>query len=141
MIAKGTPLVHFYEVFFEDKTKKPLALVYKIVGYGEFIRRDGMWLPFDDVDPDVFDGAEYVVLERSDAKKLNLVEKFDNSEHVSRDEVFKHGTDKYDDCEIIEKNGDLAVTDEDRERAKKLYPRQTEWSDEDLEMMKALGHL
>lgn len=96
MISKGTKLVHFYEVFFEDKTKKPLALVYKIAGYGEFIRRDGMWLPFDDVDFDVFDGAEYVVLERSDEKKLMLQEKFDNNEDVSRDEVFKYGTDKYD---------------------------------------------
>lgn len=96
MIAKGNKLVDFVEVFFEDKTKKPLALVYKIAGYGEFIRRDEMWLPFDDVDPDVFDGAEYIVLERSDAKKLNLVEKFDKNEDVSRDEVFKYGTDKYD---------------------------------------------
>jgi hypothetical protein len=97
MIAKGTKLTNFVQVYFEDKTAKPLALVYKIAGYGEFIRRDGKWLPFNTVDANVFDGSEYITLERSDAKKLKLREKFDNNEDVSRDEVFKYGTDKYDD--------------------------------------------
>jgi hypothetical protein len=97
MIANGTKLTHYVEVFFADKTKKPLALVYKIAGYGEFVRQDGKWLPFDNVDPDSFDGAEYIVLETSDARKLGLKSKFDNNEDISRDEVFKYGTDKYDD--------------------------------------------
>lgn len=97
MISKGTKLTNYVEVYFADKTKKPLALVYKILGYGEFIRRDGKWVPFDNVDPDVFDGAEYIALETADARKLNLKAKFDNNEDVSRDEVFKYGTDKYDD--------------------------------------------
>jgi hypothetical protein len=97
LISKGTKVVNYVEVFFEDKTKKPLGLVYTIVGYGQFVRRDGTWVPFGAVNPDVFDGAEYIVLERSDARKLNLKEKFDKGEDVSRDEVFKYRTDKYDD--------------------------------------------
>lgn len=97
MISEGTKLTKYVEVYFEDKTQKPLALVFTIVGYGERIRKGGKWVPFDDVDPDVFDGAEYVVLEVEDAKKLNLKEKFDKGEDVSRDEVFALGTDKYDD--------------------------------------------
>lgn len=96
MIAKGNKIVDFVEVYFEDKTKKPLALVYKILGYGRFIRRDDLWVPFDDVDPDVFDGSEYIVIETEDARELELKEKFDRGEDISRDEVFKYGTDKYD---------------------------------------------
>ena len=97
MISKGTKLKDYVEVFFADKTKEPLALVYTIVGYGEFARLNGKWLPFDNIDPSVLDGAEYVVLERSDAQDLNLKEKFDKGEDISRDEVVKYRTDKYDD--------------------------------------------
>lgn len=96
MISKGTKIIDYIEVFFEDRTQKPLALIYTIAGYGEFIRRDGMWVPFDNVDPKIFDGAEYVVLEKKDARALNLKEKFDKGEDVSRDEVFEYRTDKYD---------------------------------------------
>jgi hypothetical protein len=95
MISKGTKLTQYVEVFFEDKTKKPLALVYTIVGYGDSIRRNGKWASFDNVDADVFDGAEYIVIEVADARKLNLESKFDNNEDISRDEVFKYRTDKY----------------------------------------------
>lgn len=97
MIANNVKIVDYVEVYFEDKTKKTLALVYTIVGYGEFIRRDGMWVAFENVDPDVFDGAEYIVLEKKDAQKLELKKKFDMGKDISRDEVFKYGTDKYDD--------------------------------------------
>jgi GH15 family glucan-1,4-alpha-glucosidase len=93
MSAKG---VEYIEVYFEDKTKRPLALMYVIVGDGEFVRRDRKWLPSDTMDPALLDGAEYIVLEKEDAEMLKLEEKFDNNEDISRDEVFRYGTDAYD---------------------------------------------
>jgi hypothetical protein len=42
-------------------------------------------------------------------------------------------------CKVAE-NKEQTVTQEDRDQAKKGYPNQT-FSDKDLEMMKALGHL
>lgn len=96
MIAKGAKIVDYIEVFFEDKTKRPLALIYVIAGYGEFIRRDAMWIPRENADTEIFDGAEYIVLEKRDAITLDLKTKFDRGEHVSRDEVFQYRTDKYD---------------------------------------------
>ena len=42
-------------------------------------------------------------------------------------------------CKVAE-NKEQTVTQEDRDKAKKGYPNQT-FSDKDLEMLKALGHL
>lgn len=97
MSAEGNKVVEYLEVYFEDKTKRPLALIYVIVGDGEFVRRNRMWLPSDNLDPALLDGAEYIVLEKKDAQMLKLEEKFDNNEDISRDEVFRYGTDAYDD--------------------------------------------
>ena len=97
MIAKGTKITSFVEVFFEDTTQKPLALTYTIVGYGQFIRREGLWVVWDRIDEEVFDGAEFITIEKEDAKELKLQEKFDKGEDVSRDEIFKYRTDKYED--------------------------------------------
>lgn len=96
MSAEGNKVVEYLEVYFEDKTKRPLALMCVVVGGGEFVRRDRMWLPSDAMDPALLDGAEYIVLEKEDAEMLKLVEKFDNNEDISRDEVFRYGTDAYD---------------------------------------------
>lgn len=97
MSAEGNKVVEYLEVYFEDKTKRPLALMYFVVGEGEFVRRNRMWLPSDNFDPALLDGAEYIVLEKRDAQMLKLEEKFDNNEDISRDEVFRYGTDAYDD--------------------------------------------
>ena len=97
MISKGKEVVDYVEVYFEDKTKKPIALVYVVKGVGEYIRKDGRWTPFDDMPEEIFDGSEYIVLEKEDSIELELLEKFDNGEDISRDEVFAKGTDKYDD--------------------------------------------
>jgi hypothetical protein len=40
----------------------------------------------------------------------------------------------------VSDNQEQTVTQEDRDKAKKGYPNQT-FSDEEIEMMKALGHL
>jgi hypothetical protein len=97
MISKDKPVVDYVEVFFADKTQEPLALVYVVRGVGEYIRKDGGWERFTADDPELFDGTEYITLEKKDALELKLLEKFDNNEEISRDEVFAKGTDKYDD--------------------------------------------
>ena len=88
MISQGKKVVDYVEVFFADKTQEPLALVYVVAGVGEYIRKNGGWERFTADDPDFLDGAEVVVLEKKDALELKLREKFDNNQHVSRDEVF-----------------------------------------------------
>lgn len=97
MISKGKKVVDFVEVYFADKTEEPIALVYVVKGVGEYVRQDGKWTPFEDMPEEVYDGSEYVVLEKSDALDMKLLEKFDKGEEISRDEVFAKGTDKYDD--------------------------------------------
>lgn len=96
MISKGKKVIDYVEVYFADKTKEPLALVYVVKGVGEFIRKEGKWLPFTEMPEEIFDGSEYIVLEKSDALDLELMDKFDTGEEISRDEVFAKGTDKYD---------------------------------------------
>jgi hypothetical protein len=97
MISKGKKVVDFVEVYFSDKTQELIALVYVLKGVGEYIRQDGMWLPFEDMPEEIYDGSEYVVLEKADALDMQLKEKFDEGDAISRDEVFAKGTDKYDD--------------------------------------------
>jgi lipopolysaccharide biosynthesis regulator YciM len=38
-------------------------------------------------------------------------------------------------------NQEPVVTQEDRDQMAKLYPQQREWTDAEIEMAKALGHL
>ena len=97
MISKGKPVVDYVEVYFADKTQELLALVYVVKGVGEYVRQDGRWVPFDDMPEEIYDGSEYIVLEKADASSMNLLEKIDKGEEISRDEVFAKGTDKYDD--------------------------------------------
>ena len=97
MISKGKEVVDYVEVYFADKTQELLALVYVVRGVGEYVRQDGKWVPFDDMPEEIYDGSEYIVLEKADALSMNLLEKIDKGEEISRDEVFAKGTDKYDD--------------------------------------------
>ena len=97
MISKGKEVVDYVEVYFADKTKEPLALVYVVKGVGEYIRQDGEWVAFEDMPEEIYDGSEYIVLEKKDALELGLKEKFDGGDEISRDEVFARGTEKYDD--------------------------------------------
>lgn len=97
MISKGTPVVDFVEVYFADKTEEFISMVYVVKGVGEYIRKDESWVPFDDMPEEVYDGSETIVIEKSDALEMNLLEKVDKGEEISREEVFAKGTDKYDD--------------------------------------------
>lgn len=97
MISKGTPVVDYVEVYFADKTQEFISLVYVVKGVGEYVRQDGRWVAFEDMPEEVYDGSEYIVLEKSDALDMGLLEKVDKGEEISREEVFAKGTEKYDD--------------------------------------------
>jgi len=96
MIAKGTPLVDYYQLWVDNKTGKVLEVVYIIEKFIRAVRREGFWEPFEGEEtPGMYDDTRIITLEKEDAIELNVTEDFDSGKQIDIAAVAEYETGKY----------------------------------------------
>lgn len=95
MISNKVKVTSHIEVWIDNESRKVTELIFDVKGYGTFMRRGGEWMPLVEDNEGMYDDIRVIAVEKEDARKLELKEKFDAGQSIDIDEVAKYEAERY----------------------------------------------